>query len=275
MTSQGPGAAARRPLFGFRFCPMADTIASNGRQSLIWFWLTDGWYWLNVGDQELFRYGDAWLASRPDGAGVGPPYAEYVVVRLWEDVLALFPEVLEPIPPDLWERVSTPDRAATWMQAADRWLEATDSDSGDLEHWDAYCAGTGWYDNRRISTIPIEPPPRIWFFRVGDTILIRWDNRDTVDDGVPAWSASVGEIALSVDDFMAEVTSFDHRLINGMRERIDAAIAHWTRMDREIDTTHLLRDHAGRADALRARLAIPLAPTDWDAVRQGLATLGL
>ena len=80
---------------------------------------------------------------------------------------------------------------------------------------------------------------------------------------------------MSVDDFVAEVAAFDHRLIMGMRERIDDAVAYWTRPGREIDTTDLLRDHAGRADALRTRLTIPLTPTDWDAARQALATLSL
>src|SRR4051794_30795315 len=107
-----------------------------------------------------------------------------------DEPLELFPEVLEPIPPDLWARVSTPDQVAAWMQGADRWFDACEHDSA----WDAYYLAVNWYEQRKLSTLPIVPSPSIWFLRVGDTIRVRWDNRDAIDDGIPIWSATVGEI---------------------------------------------------------------------------------
>src|SRR5678816_2536342 len=126
------------PFFDFHFCPIEDSTIFGEEQKHVWFWLTDGWYWINVGDQQIFRLADRWLAEHPSEREPSddlPPYPEYFVVRLWEDVLELFPEVLEPIPADIWERVSTPDRAAAWMQAADRWLESQDENEDDRAVW--------------------------------------------------------------------------------------------------------------------------------------------
>lgn len=45
-------------LFRFRLRPVADVMAWGDaeNQHLHWFGLTDGWYWLDAGGSELFRY---------------------------------------------------------------------------------------------------------------------------------------------------------------------------------------------------------------------------
>ena len=58
----------------------------DGRQSLHWFGLTDGRYWIDVGDGALFEY----TAEVQEQFGVFR-YTEYQVARLHEDLLAIIP----------------------------------------------------------------------------------------------------------------------------------------------------------------------------------------
>lgn len=75
-------------IFNFELRPVHAITPWGGESpTLSWFGLSDGWYWLELGGQEIFR-------ARAVEPGE-PPYADYQVVRLWEDVLELFPAVLE------------------------------------------------------------------------------------------------------------------------------------------------------------------------------------
>lgn len=54
---------------------------------LHWFGLTEGWCWIRVGEHELLRCSRLY---HPDC------YVDYYLARLWEDVIVLNPDVLEP-----------------------------------------------------------------------------------------------------------------------------------------------------------------------------------
>ncbi len=61
----------------------------------------------------LFRYDDAYLAQHPMVPSTPDcPYADYYVVRLWEDLLDLLPAVLSP----------APNLATTWVSYSSSWL---------------------------------------------------------------------------------------------------------------------------------------------------------
>jgi hypothetical protein len=89
--------------FAFELRPLAAirpwTDARGEDPHLSWFGLTDGWCWIETGQEQLFRYDDATLSTwRAEGFEAGRPYVDYQVVRLWEDALAVLPHVLEPVP---------------------------------------------------------------------------------------------------------------------------------------------------------------------------------
>ncbi len=82
---------------------LADPLEETPNESNCWFWLTDGWYWIELAGHEL-RYSPRTLQwCGREGASAYPthPYVDYYVVRLWEDLLYMTPEVMEPVPADL------------------------------------------------------------------------------------------------------------------------------------------------------------------------------
>jgi hypothetical protein len=99
------------PVIRFRFAltPL-DRVRSWGGEDRVlhWFGLTDGWYWIELGDQELLRYTPETLRLfRRDDLGPQHPYVDYYVVRLWEDLIGLTPTVMQPVPDDLAQFIGT------------------------------------------------------------------------------------------------------------------------------------------------------------------------
>jgi hypothetical protein len=64
-----------------------------------WFGLTDGWYWIEPAATNCCA-GPGSMALRP--------CVDYQVVRLWEDITVLTPELLEPVPADLVPFIASP-----------------------------------------------------------------------------------------------------------------------------------------------------------------------
>ena len=84
-------------LINFTLLPISD-VQPWGRAdapTLHWFGLTDGEYWIEVGDEKLFQYSES---ARAAGAG---QYCEYQVVRLYEDLIDMLPHILESVPGSL------------------------------------------------------------------------------------------------------------------------------------------------------------------------------
>ena len=108
-------------LFQFRLAPVEE-IGEKGSRSptLNWYFLTDGWYWMEVGGHELFRYTRAiqehWarLFPRPPP---GSPYDHYMIARYWEDLLEMLPAILDPVPADLAEKIAQPQAWQEWHGA--------------------------------------------------------------------------------------------------------------------------------------------------------------
>src|SRR5579859_7957306 len=103
-------------LFNFRLRHV-DEIAPWGEEgdySLSWFGLTDGCYWMDCGGQELFRHSDAIIeAWKRSGHPLSdPPYMDYQIVRLWEDLLEILPAILSPVPQQILERIKPGREAA-------------------------------------------------------------------------------------------------------------------------------------------------------------------
>ncbi|NDJ34746.1 MAG: hypothetical protein GYB64_08755 [Chloroflexi bacterium] len=260
-------------LFQFRMRKMDDVTPfdEDGQPTLHWFGLTDGWYWLIVDGQETFRYTDKilrqWGIDKDD-----PPYVDYYVVRLWEDVLEILPFVLNPIPPEVTAHLFPPEEWLAWFARASTWIEANlDND----EAWSLYIQATGWWSNRQLDTAYLEAAPDLTFWRTGDEMHIHWDGAGRRMEGTQVWACEYARETLPVDTFTDRVESFHRAFFTEMRSRVDSARKSWKRPDIELDKTALYDEHKERSTWLSRRLADDpgLFADDWDRVLEAIQVL--
>jgi hypothetical protein len=262
-------------LFQFQLRPVKDVEpwGNEGDFSLSWFGLTDGWYWMNCGDQELFRYDDAVLTAWHAKGLVptDPPYVDYQVVRLWEDMLEMLPDVLDPVPVELRQRVEPNPMVGKWSAQPwkDLWTNWRELSEAEL---DLLCAATGWLSNRTLDVGHLNHGPRIWFWTDGATLFIRWNNEGLYLDGLREWSSIEGSYSMPLDAFVEEVRSFDRRLIGAMALRVKEIRHSWDRPAIQIDRDALVREQgqrAGKLSLILERVKIR-EPAPWKAVSEAI-----
>ncbi|MBF6341812.1 hypothetical protein IU450_38925 [Nocardia abscessus] len=245
----------------FELVPVEQAGPWGPERRLHWFGLTEGWFCLDVGGIELLRYTEQTLASFPlDGSPAAPPWADYYVVRLWEDMLTALPYILEPVPDDLVDFVAA--GSAEWA----------DTDDLEIPLIDAAYSACG---QRCVDTSYLRFGPTLRWWRTlapVDTVIVDW--QFAVDpDGKIAFTAPLsGRTSVSTDEFVAAVTDFDHRLLEAMQQRVDRLAATGVPPGVELDIPGLVGEQAQRRTWLPQALAQQVG-IDWDAVRAAAAIL--
>ena len=260
-------------LFRLRLRPLEEVEPWGGDQPVLhWFGLSDGWCWWQAGNQELFRYTqpvlDYWTAEVPERPK-SLPYMDYQIVRPWEDLLDRLPDILEPVPDDLAERI---EGKQTWQELQDgawAWAEGRD----DEHSWGLCNTAFLWWSERSWDAGFLCHPPKVWLWVQGDTFHLRWDNRAVTLDALPVWEATAGEIILPVSAFVEEVRSFHERFMAAMSERVVAVLAGGLRQDIKIDLDQLVREQQDRSTWLTNALNRKPPEQDWDKVRRAINTV--
>lgn len=255
------------PLFNFvlrDWNKVEPWTSSDGAKSLSWFGFSDGWYWLNCGKEELFRYTPQVMAHW--GMTSDQVYCDYQVCRLWEDVLDILPAVLEHVPEDLASILSGQTELSRWSAQRTAWFENTDNPD-EIEN-----EALDWVGQRFLDSGYLGQGPQIDFWRTEDLVHIRWHNSDRLINGVPVWTAQDGHCEMPVQEFMHEVESFHNRFIQAMKKQVQAVAANWNRPDVQVDIERLIEEQAERENALSEALARQ-QDTDWDCVRKGRRVL--
>ncbi len=259
--------------FHFQLRQMADIEpwhdGDGSHPHLGWFALSDGWYWIEVGSAELFRYSqplvDTWKSEHSGEPWLEAlPYVDYQVVRLWEDMIEILPSALEPIPLRLTLALGSGGTWMSWSYAAEKVVKQALPSN---EVWDLLEAASGWWWSRHLDTAYLVGGPQIWFWSDGSSACIQWDNRECILDGLPAWEAGVGDYTMPVADFVAEVRDFDTRFIASMHDRITLAQAEWSRPDVALEGD-LDQEQAARSRWFERSIlaADKHESTDWSAV---------
>lgn len=240
---------------------------ADGAAHLHWFGLTDGWYWIEAEGSELFRYSqvlvDKWRSEHQSAPWLEAlPYVDYQVARLWEDVLNILPDVLEPVPKALAQHLGSGGAWHEWMRVA--W---TTPELQTLDSMERVYDATNWWITRRVDTAYLQAGPNIWFWSDGESLHLEWDNHECTLDGQPAWEAAVGEDITPTEEFLAEVRNFDMRLIRRMHDRVTLVQGGEARPGITLDPG-LSEDQRQRAQRLSTVLAhtTPREPTDWESV---------
>jgi hypothetical protein len=267
----------------FRLRPLEEIApwhdADGAHLHMRWFGLTDGWYWIQVGETELFRYTQAeltrWAQQYPGAPSEhypeGLPYVDYQVARLWMDLLDLLPDVLAPVPPRLARILTAEHVWWTWQEQAE--VAAREALPAE-EASDLLFEATRWWYKRLLDSAYLVQGPLIVCWSDGQQAHVQWDNRECVLDGIPLWEASVGHHVMSLDAFRTALADFDARFIGRMADRVAIAQGEWSRPEVELDP-HLAQHQVANAQWGQKALANTRQqePDDWENVFQSIAAL--
>ncbi|WP_405161775.1 DUF5984 family protein [Nocardia sp. NBC_01499] len=231
-------------------------------RTLHWFALTEGWYYIDLGGHELLRLSERSTRLLRTQAGHQETpydcYVEYYVARLWEDVLALLPSALEPVPGDLIDFVAAESTDWSWTETPE-----------------VHAAST-WYGERTLDTGYLWFGPRVRWWRTvngsTDTVTVAWRYPTDPEREMEFTGPPTGRVSMPTDEFRTAVIEFDHTLMTAMKDRIREFESSGPPAGIEIDLA--LFDHEQQDRAHWLAQAMERRPeTDWDAVRIGARTL--
>ncbi|WP_107654844.1 DUF5984 family protein [Nocardia suismassiliense] len=249
--------------FRFGLAPW-DRVGPCGDRSrtLHWFALTEGWYYIDLGDHHLLRFSDRTteLLRTQSGRHKTPHdcYVEYYVARLWEDVLTLLPNALEPVPNDLVDFIAA---------------EATDWSWADTPEVDA---ASTWYGDRTLDTGYLWFGPHLRWWRTvdgsADTVTVAWHYPADPESEIEFTGPPTGRVSVPTDEFRTAVIEFDRDLLAAMAARLREFESSGPPPGIEIDSAQLAYEQHDRARRL-SRALDRRPDTDWSAVRAGAHTL--
>jgi hypothetical protein len=196
------------------------------------------------------------LFHDPSNADTGQPSpVDYYVVRLWEDVQEVLPSLLEPVPADLVDHMTSDQDA--WYGAG----------VGNAE------AALDWYSSHFMYTSYLVAAPRVlWWRSVADRDTITVDWRHPTGGGLDCAVPRQGRASVSTELFLRAVEEFDRTLIDAMDRRIAEIEAGGLDPDIQLDIEQLRQEHQLRSGSLAATLR-RVPATDWTAVREGAARI--
>lgn len=247
-------------LFNFELRPLneVEPWGHPPAQHLSWFGLTDGWYWLETGDQVLYEYS---VEARHAGT---PRYFEYQVVRLYEDVMNQIAHILNPVPFHLACRL-TPEATRLWRPVIGAWLAQPADAKNNDRMWDLAELSTGWRRARTVTSMAAGAlHASMWSDEAN--VHISWSNTD------PSWSASAGRHCMSRASFLADLTTFHQRLMDQMQTRVEAVLAGALPPHVHVDLHQLQQEHAWRTSTLERAMSTSVTE-DWDTIKEATSAI--
>lgn len=256
----------RPPLFDFQLRALNQIQPWGAPEDpyLHWFGLTDGFYWMNVGEQTLLEYSQQ-VQSQPGATR----YCNYQVALVHEDLLDMVPHVLAPVPQELQPFISLHSRDSYW----EAWTSLDDALLFGNPNLDLLGDAGSWMGARTLDSLYLSPSARIWMWSDTQDVHIQWDNRDKQWNGSPAWSAQIGSFSLSRADFVNEVSAFHGRFMHLMANRVASIQALGAPPDVRIDLAALEQDQHRREQLLEASLQEPIDAMPWSTVVKAVRQL--
>ncbi len=267
---------ATKMLFNYQLRPLKDVqpwLDAAEDPFLHWFALTDGWYWLEIDDKELLKYTDDALKTME--VEFGPTehsYVDYYAARLWEDLLDVLPQALNPLPQPLIERLEHPMEWVEWLGQVEVWL--FDQDEEDEEPFDLYFRAAGWWSARLMDFTYLNDDPLLYVWREKHDIHLYWNSQDSRRDAKPVWQVDDLSFTLPIADFRREVKQYNNQLLQEMSERISellgSEVADYEGID--IDPEEIKQEQRARSKWLDEQIdALP--SDDWDLTLKAIAVL--
>lgn len=264
-----------KPLFDFEFKDLQTSITESG---LIWYWLTDSFFWLNVGDNTLFQLSDEVLAIwEKSGYPLRTHFSEkcmrYPLVRFWEDMINIIPTVIEAVPTEFHNLFMQPlDVIASYSEKWEEYSRQQEQKIIYKKHGLSFNKPF-FFDNHMLNTWYIADSPNLHFWRYKDDMWFAWDftghfeiDEDTQKQ-INVWTAKKGTYHLPFAEFMQEFENFNNRVISEMEIRISTildSIELQKLYPDNYDFDNLKQDHERRKHTLENEIKNYSSPFDWD-----------
>jgi len=254
-------------LFDFRLRPLEE-VQPWGKPpdlSLSWFSFTEGFYRLQVGSEFLLNYSEEFVDhwAKQFSSVYGGSFIDYYVVRLWEDILSMLPDVLEPLPTKL-SSFFEKDRTA-WFEWTSDALDWVDNQPDEDKAIETFELAISWQNARLLDAAYLQNAPRIWIWSTAQAVIISWDNTDVVLEGIQVWSARQGHYYIKRNEFLDEVRAFHSKLMSEMAKRVESVCDRWCRSEIHVDTQHLRSEQKERETWLDPALKRS-SSVSWDNV---------
>ncbi len=237
----------------------------NPRMS--WFWLTDSYLWLNLGDDIIYEYTQAAM----DHLGLQkPPYSDYPLVRFIEDFTELFDLINESIPKEIYELTKDINQ---FLNDAQKWLdiyETNDEEYSDF-YFEEYDNLISWTYNRTFDSGHLIGGPYLSFFRCQDKIRIIWETEHQLENDIALWTAKDGSVEMSYVEFVEHVKDFQAKFFESMDYQVALALEKdWGKI--QIDKVFLKKEHADRKEKFQIQInkldGVSENSSDWKQITE-------
>jgi hypothetical protein len=157
-------------MINFQLADIDKVLPAGGEDGhhVSWFWLTDGMYWLTIGDQTIYEHSEELIASWGEEA---TKYCDYYIVRFLEDFTSIFGKIRESVPLKFYGLV---DNLIQFRENTQKWAEVIDEDGDEVDEdfVDKHEMLISWYLDRRVSAGHLVGGPKLVFVRHNDKIKI-------------------------------------------------------------------------------------------------------
>lgn len=245
-----------RILFQLRDLARVEPWGTPPNLSLSWFGLTDGAYCIETAAGRLLDF------RGTPSPGLSVTWCDYQLARLFEDLVDLCPTVIEPVPQDVL------DRFLRWQN--DPAATAVPEDDALAETWFRAQEWWGW---RQLDFGYLSASPRLHLWRIGNDVHGRW-RTNPANPATAELKVHEADFAVPLQSFQDAIAAFYRAFLAEMRARVETiARDGWTGKPCELSLAQLIAEQSDREAEPRNRAGLA-QPTDWDAVRRDLATLG-
>jgi hypothetical protein len=259
-------------IFEFKLNPIEEVHpwGEPSNKSLHWFGFTEGEYRIKVGSEYLLNYSSEftnYLNKKFPEYFSKTTFVDYQVVRLWEDILAMFHFIIEPVPQELHHFLDFGyENYSSLRSRVDDWLDSeTAKGSDEEESWKISEKADFWLNERWLDSGYLSPSARIWIWSDENDVIFSWDNREIKVENISVWSAAQGNYRISKEDFINEVQQFDRSLISQMNNRVETICKTWKHPEIKVDFEQLQSEQKNRATWFEPN-AKNVLKTDWSEV---------
>lgn len=231
-------------LFNFNLKPLTDCSYwlgnENRKAHQTWYGLSDGFFWMEVNNQKLLEYTPSFMrefyGDETTFHNDTDRIMDHYLAQIYSDLEDVFDTAFNPIPLELFSEISTLNQMLEMEKKANSW---TNRAPDTMESFDIYMQST-FFNRNRLDLGYLLYSPKIWFLRIEDDIVIRWNTNRRSPKRFKVWTSTKGEIKISIHLFKAELISFYQSFIKQMKIQVQNAINSWPLKDVEINTKGLL-----------------------------------